>query len=128
MGLPVGVSVLCPGWVRTRIMDSERNWPAALGEVPAPSLGTDVIEKHVRRAIDEGVTPAAVADQVASAVESGRYWVFPNPEFVELAAQRWSTIPEGLNPEQAVDVPGLPPAEQIAAEVLASLMPPSGDV
>jgi NAD(P)-dependent dehydrogenase (short-subunit alcohol dehydrogenase family) len=128
MGLPVGVSVICPGWVRTRIMDSERNWPAALGDAPPPGLGTDVVERHVRRAIAEGVTPAAVADQVASAIESDRYWVFPNPEFVELAAQRWSTIPEGLNPAQAVDVPGLPPAEQIAAEVLASLMPPSEEV
>jgi NAD(P)-dependent dehydrogenase (short-subunit alcohol dehydrogenase family) len=127
MGLPVGVSVLCPGWVRTRIMDADRNWPTALGDAPPPSLGTDVIERHVRRAIAEGVTPAAVADQVASAIESDRYWVFPNPEFVELAAQRWSTIPDGLNPAQSVDVPGLPPAEQIAAEVLASLMPPSGD-
>ncbi|MEY2455781.1 MAG: hypothetical protein QOK06_875 [Acidimicrobiaceae bacterium] len=125
MGLPVGVSVLCPGWVRTRIMDAERNWPTALGEAPPPALGTDVIDRHVRRAIDEGVTPAAVADQVADAVESGRYWVFPHPEFVELAAQRWSTIAEGQNPQLQVDIPGLPPAEQIAAEVLASLTPPT---
>ena len=26
-GLPIGVSVLCPGWVRTNILDAERNWP-----------------------------------------------------------------------------------------------------
>ena len=123
MGLPVGVSVLCPGWVRTNIMDSSRNWPAALGDVPPPGLGTDIIERHIRRAIDEGVTPAAVADQVADAIETGRYWIFPHPEFVELAAQRWSSIAEGQNPELQVDVPGLPPAEQIAAEVAASLMP-----
>jgi NAD(P)-dependent dehydrogenase (short-subunit alcohol dehydrogenase family) len=128
MGLPVGVSVLCPGWVRTRIMDSERNWPAALGDAPPPGLGSDIVTTHVRRAIDEGVTPAAVADQVAGAIESGRYWVFPNPDFIELAARRWSTIPEGLNPDLQVDVPGLPPAEQLAAEVMASLVAPSGDV
>ena len=121
MGLPIGVSVLCPGWVRTKIMDSERSWPAALGEVPPKGLGTDVIEKHIRRAIDEGVPPAAVADLVADAIETGRYWVFPHPEFVELAAQRWSTIAEGQNPSLMVDTPGLPPAEQLAAEVLASL-------
>ena len=28
----VKVSVLCPGWVRTRIADSERNRPAAIPE------------------------------------------------------------------------------------------------
>ncbi len=36
MGLPIGVSVLCPGWVRTQIFDAERNWPEALGEAPPP--------------------------------------------------------------------------------------------
>jgi len=124
MGAPVGVSVLCPGWVRTNLMDAERNWPAALGDAPAPAMGADVIGGHVRRAIDEGTTPAAVADMVADAVTADRYWVFPHPEFVEIAAQRWSSITEGRNPELLVDMPGLPPAQQIAAELLASLTPP----
>ena len=33
-GLPIGVSVLCPGWVRTNIFESDRNWPAELGAKP----------------------------------------------------------------------------------------------
>src|SRR5215469_527964 len=33
--LPIGVSVLCPGWVRTSIAQADRNWPQSLGEVPA---------------------------------------------------------------------------------------------
>ena len=123
-GLPIGVSVLCPGWVRTNIIDAERNWPAALGEAPPPGLGSEIVERHVRRAIDEGVTPAAVADQVADAVSAGRYWVFPHPEFVEIAAQRWATIAEGQNPGLQVDMPGLPPAEQLAEEMAALLAPP----
>jgi NAD(P)-dependent dehydrogenase (short-subunit alcohol dehydrogenase family) len=125
IGAPVGVSILCPGWVRTRLMDAERNWPKSLGEPPAPAFGADVVSGHVRRAIDEGTTPAAVADMVADAVTTGRYWIFPHPEFVELAAQRWSSIAEGRDPELLVDVPGLPPAQQIAAEVAATLVPPS---
>ena len=35
-GLPVGVSVLCPGSVRTSIYQAKRNWPGSLGEVPHP--------------------------------------------------------------------------------------------
>jgi NAD(P)-dependent dehydrogenase (short-subunit alcohol dehydrogenase family) len=124
-GLPIGVSVLCPGWVRTRILDAERNWPASLGEAPPPGLASEVVERHVRRAVDEGVTPAAVADQVAEAVSAGRYWVLPHPEFVEVAAQRWNSIAEARNPETLVDMPGLPPAQQIAEEVAALLTPPS---
>jgi NAD(P)-dependent dehydrogenase (short-subunit alcohol dehydrogenase family) len=124
LGLPIGVSVLCPGWVRTNIMDADRNWPAALGETPQPGMASAIVEPHVRRAIDEGVTPAAVADQVADAISTGRYWVFPSPEFVELAAQRWDSIVEGRNPELGVDVPGLPLA-QLTAEIAGLLAPPT---
>ncbi len=46
MGVPIGVSVLCPGWVRTRIMDAGRNWTAALGEAPPPALVAAVMEPH----------------------------------------------------------------------------------
>jgi NAD(P)-dependent dehydrogenase (short-subunit alcohol dehydrogenase family) len=118
-GLPVGVSVLCPGWVRTRILDAERNWPSGLGAKPDPALASEIIRKHVGRAIDEGITPAAVADLVASAVAEGRYWVFPQPAFVELAVRRWHGIAEGRDPELMVDTPGLPPSADIMAEVAA---------
>lgn len=123
-GQPVGVSVLCPGWVRTRLLDANRNWPADLGDAPPPGLGAEIVERHVGRAIDEGMTPAAVADLVADAVTANRYWVLSHPDFVEVAAQRWHSIVEGRNPDLQVDVPGLPPGEQIAAEVAALLNPP----
>ena len=123
-GLNIGVSVLCPGWVRTRILDADRNWPAALGALPEPRIGSDLAERHVRRAIDEGTTPAAVADSVADAVTSGRFWVFPNPDWVEIAAQRWHSIAEGQNPSLDLDVPGMPPAAELAAEIAALLNPP----
>jgi hypothetical protein len=42
------------------------------------------------------------------AVTTGRHWIFPLPEFVELAAPRWSFITEGRDPEVPVDVPGSP--------------------
>ena len=124
-GLPIGVSVLCPGWVRTKIMDADRNWPAQLGEKPPAAFGSEVIRKHVVRAIDEGATPAAVADLVADAVVEDRFWVFPHPDFVELVVRRWHGIAEGRNPELLVDTPGMPPAAEIAAEVAALLQPPS---
>ena len=123
-GLPIGVSVLCPGWVRTNILDAERNWPGALGDEPPAALGTDIVLGHVRRVIDEGMPPAAVADLVADAVQAEKFWVLPHPDFVELAVQRWHDIAEGVNPRLEVDVPGLPSASQIAEEVLASLAPP----
>jgi NAD(P)-dependent dehydrogenase (short-subunit alcohol dehydrogenase family) len=126
-GLPIGVSVLCPGWVRTNILDSERNWPGDLGAEPERAIGSDIVLGHVRRVIDEGMPPAAVADLVADAVQSDRFWVLPHPDFVEVAVRRWHDIAEGLNPRLDMEVPGLPPTTQIAEEILASLAipPPS---
>jgi NAD(P)-dependent dehydrogenase (short-subunit alcohol dehydrogenase family) len=105
-GMPIGVSVLCPGWVRTNILDAERNWPGELGEQPPAALGADIVMGHVRRVIDEGMPPAAVADLVADAVETDRFWVLPHPDFVDLAVKRWHDIAEGVNPRPPVSIPG----------------------
>jgi NAD(P)-dependent dehydrogenase (short-subunit alcohol dehydrogenase family) len=123
-GLPIGVSVLCPGWVRTNLMDAKRNWPTGLGEEPPAALGTDIVLGHVRRVIDEGMPPAAIADLIADAVETERFWVLPHPDFVEIAVQRWHDIDEGVNPRIDVEMPGLPTPAQIAEEVIASLQTP----
>jgi NAD(P)-dependent dehydrogenase (short-subunit alcohol dehydrogenase family) len=125
VGLPIGVSVLCPGWVRTNILDADRNWPADLGDAPPEALGADVVLGHVRRVIDEGMPPAVVADLVADAVVAERFWVLPHPEFVEIAVQRWHDIAEGVNPRIDVQSPGLPSPAEIAQEVLAKLAPPA---
>ena len=124
-GLPIGVSVLCPGWVRTQIMDADRNWPERLGAAPPPSMIADAVQPYVRRAIDEGSQPAAIADRVAEAVEGNRFWIIPHPEFLDIAVQRWHDIAEGNNPSLDVDMPGMPPSAQLLAEVQALLMPPA---
>jgi NAD(P)-dependent dehydrogenase (short-subunit alcohol dehydrogenase family) len=120
-GLAIGVSALCPGWVRTSIVDADRNWPAVLGPKPDRPAAMEVLLEHYRRAIDEGATPAAVADLVAQAVEADRFWVFTQPAFIELAARRWHTIAEGLDPDPALDMPGVPPGRQMIEEVRAAL-------
>jgi len=117
LGLPIGVSVLCPGWVRTSIMDADRNWPGRLGEPPPAAFGSEVVAPLVSRAISEGTPPAVVADVVAEAIATNRFWVFPNPEWVEFAVRRWHGIAEGASPEMGVDVPGLPPSAELAAMV-----------
>jgi NAD(P)-dependent dehydrogenase (short-subunit alcohol dehydrogenase family) len=120
--LPVGVSCLCPGWVRTSIADATRNWPSDVAPPVAPDAAAEVVMKHVRRAIDEGMQPAAVADQVIAAVRENRYWVFPNPEFLEGVVERFHRIAERLDPAPSSQaMPGLPPRDDIIAEVVAAL-------
>jgi NAD(P)-dependent dehydrogenase (short-subunit alcohol dehydrogenase family) len=121
-GLPVGVSCLCPGWVRTSIIDARRNWPDALGAAPEPDVAAQVVMKHVARAIDEGQQPAAVADQVLDAIREGRYWIFPTPGFLDLAVERFHRIADQVDPTpSSTPTPGMPPRELIVAEVIAAL-------
>ena len=124
--LPIGVSVLCPGWVRTSIAQADRNWSQSLGEVPARAATAEVTEPHVQRAIDEGMAPAAVADLVADAITANRFWVFTDPRFTQIALDRWQRIAEGHNPQAGVDMPGMPPAEQFTAEIRRLLAGPGG--
>ena len=116
-GLPIGVSVLCPGWVNTNIMDAERNWPADLGEQPPQSFGADVAGPHVRKAIAEAIQPAEVAAFVADAVAADKFWVFTGQEWVDLVVERWNGIAGGEDPQLGVQVPGMPPTAQLADEI-----------
>lgn len=120
-GLPIGVSVLCPGWVRTNILEADRNWPAEYGEKPVNDPANAVTEAHVGRALAEGRTPASVADAVFDAVVADRFWVIPHQDFLDVAIERWATIAERADPEPAEHVPGMPPRSQILAEVAAAL-------
>ena len=126
-GLPVGVSCLCPGWVRTGIMDAERNWPAEYGAPPTRDAGQEITANYVRRAIDEGMQPGQVADLVVEAVRDDRFWVFPHPDFLEIVMERFQSIGEGLDPSPPEEMPGMPPRSQMMAEVMAAmgLTPPA---
>ncbi len=123
-GIAVGVSCLCPGWIRTGIGESERNWPDELGDLPERDAVGEIARKYLERALDEGMQPAAVADLVLEAITSDRFWVFPQREFLELAVARWRDIEEGVDPTLPEHVPGLPPRSQIMAEVMAAMLPP----
>jgi NAD(P)-dependent dehydrogenase (short-subunit alcohol dehydrogenase family) len=121
-GLPVGVSVLCPGWVRTGILDSERNWPTERGDKPAVDALTEMMRTHVRRAIDESTTPAAIADQVLDAVRADQFWILPHQDFLDLAVRRWERIAERLDPEPAAQVPGMPPRAVLMDELRRAVL------
>ena len=78
--IPIGVSVLCPSSVDTRVMESERGRPSALGI----EHRTEIAES-VRLAIREsftgpfGMTPAAVADRALEAIRARRFWIITHP-------------------------------------------------
>jgi NAD(P)-dependent dehydrogenase (short-subunit alcohol dehydrogenase family) len=105
MRIDVGVSVLCPGFVTTQLLHADRNWPASLGQAPPPAASYAAVEPQVRRAIEKGMAPAAVAGLVAEAVKSRRFWILTHPDFTEIAMRRWQSIAAGEDPRQIWAVP-----------------------
>ena len=77
MAPQVKVSVLCPGWVRTRIAESARNRPAAGAEVPAALAG---FASALQPLIDKGMPPEVLADIVLEAIRSERFWILPHDD------------------------------------------------
>lgn len=74
----VGVSVLCPGAVRTRIADSHRNRPREAWRPRDPDQ--EAVSKLVRESVEAGMDPSVVADQVVDAIRCSRFYVLTHPE------------------------------------------------
>ena len=70
----VHVSVLCPGFVRTRIAESARNMPEGL-RVSGEDAFAAGAERIAREAVAAGIDPAEVADALAGAVREDRFWI-----------------------------------------------------
>jgi NAD(P)-dependent dehydrogenase (short-subunit alcohol dehydrogenase family) len=80
----VKVSVLCPGWVRTRIADSARNRP---GDAPDTASGS-VFAQAMQSLIDQGMAPEDLAAKVLSAIRAEQFWILPHDDTEEF----WTTF------------------------------------
>lgn len=100
----VGVSVLCPGWVQTRIHEADRNRPAAADGLPVLSLDDAGMRDFVAQLINSGITPGEVADLVVDAVRERRFYVLTHPEWMPMISGRVDHIVNGEDPAVA----GLP--------------------
>jgi len=101
LGSPVRVSVLCPGFVNTRIMDAVRNRPAELGETAPQMPGADEMEQMGRQLVATGSPPSMVADVVFEAIRADRFYIFPHPEWKQYIRTRMEEILEERTPTLA---------------------------
>jgi NAD(P)-dependent dehydrogenase (short-subunit alcohol dehydrogenase family) len=92
--LGIGVSVLCPGWVRTRINESGRNRSERYGPERTPQPGTwgSEIAAHAAERMQTGLDPSDVAARVLSAIRTDELYVFTHPEMRVAAEERFAAI------------------------------------
>jgi NAD(P)-dependent dehydrogenase (short-subunit alcohol dehydrogenase family) len=76
----VGVSLLSPGLVKTRMNQSERNRPAGVPATDVQDLRVEVHAQIDRETQAHGVEPEYVADLVVAGVLEGRFHLLTHPE------------------------------------------------
>jgi NAD(P)-dependent dehydrogenase (short-subunit alcohol dehydrogenase family) len=101
----MGVSVLCPGFVKTNIADASRNRPPELQNENEPPLNPIevMIGERMRQAIAGGIAPEEVGGMVVDAVRNEKFWILTTNEFDSYIRARGEGILERSNPA----MPGL---------------------
>lgn len=86
----IGVSILCPGYVKTRIHESRRNRQADYGQAePGAFLGG---EGAADSPVLSGIPTGPVAARVVEAVKANELYIFTHPEFRPFVEARFQRI------------------------------------
>ena len=90
----IGVSVLCPSYVRTGIGESGRNRPARYGQSQPldPASPAAAMVAEIARQIGSGLEPAAVAARVLSAIRDDELYIFTHPGMRAEVEPRFAAI------------------------------------
>jgi NAD(P)-dependent dehydrogenase (short-subunit alcohol dehydrogenase family) len=94
-GTGVGVSVLCPNLVRTKIFHSERNRSDGVELSARQQAAIAPLREMIQQA---GIPPVQVAGDVVDAIRSGRFWIFTHPQTPGYARRRFEDIEADRNP------------------------------
>lgn len=113
----IGVSILCPGYVKTRIHESRRNRQADYGQEQAGAFlgGEGAADSPVLTGIPTG----PVAARVVEAVKANELYIFTHPEFRMFVEARFQRImaafdASAASPALAVLPPRAPPIPRAA--------------
>jgi short-subunit dehydrogenase len=96
----VGVSVLCPGFVQTRIAESDRNRPAWAPEREVE--GATEMRAAIQSLVDAGIPADAVAARVIDAVRRDTFYILTHPELDDAVATRFEDIRQRRPPSATI--------------------------
>jgi NAD(P)-dependent dehydrogenase (short-subunit alcohol dehydrogenase family) len=100
----IGVSVLCPAMVTSRLDDAERNRPQRLLDQSAGGepIGPPISLQQANKARLNIISPEQSAEIVFKAIENNTFYIFTDPLVTRLFKQRADNILAGRNPERPV--------------------------
>ena len=90
----IGVTVLCPGFVRTGIGESGRNRPQRYGatQTPDPASPAGLLLAQLAERLQSGLDPADVAARVLAVIREDELYVFTHPEMRGELEERFAAI------------------------------------
>ena len=99
LGSPIGVSVLCPGFVKTNLMAGQQ-WQDHLGAEPPATQNPIVsaVDEMLRQGVENGIAPEDVADQVVAAIRADQFWILTHPEMRHMGVERMQRAEAQENP------------------------------
>jgi NAD(P)-dependent dehydrogenase (short-subunit alcohol dehydrogenase family) len=94
IGAPIGVSVLCPGVVPTRIAESGRNRP---GGASTAAAVLDIPTQH--ELPPTALQPDRIADLVVAAIRDDTFWIVTHEGSADLISRRCRAMTSGGRPD-----------------------------
>jgi NAD(P)-dependent dehydrogenase (short-subunit alcohol dehydrogenase family) len=92
-GSNVRASVLCPGAIDTRIVESARNRDAESAKTHAESRAEKQFQKHAGKLLKQrGLAPAAVADMVVEGMRKQEFWILTHADWKDVLRERVETL------------------------------------
>ena len=88
----IGVSVLCPGFVRTRIHESGRNRQSRYGGGGEVDPGLDANRAAGAQMVLNGIDPDIVGLRVLEAVRDNELYIFTHPQLRDAVEARFAAI------------------------------------
>jgi len=97
----IGVSILCPGPIKSRIHELSRNRPA--GYQPSPGFAAAAERLGKRQVSDLWMEPESVGDMVVDAIRTNKLYIITHGEWRDAVQQRHDKImaamPTEVNPD-----------------------------
>jgi NAD(P)-dependent dehydrogenase (short-subunit alcohol dehydrogenase family) len=96
----IGISVLCPGFVRTNILNSLRNLPQRFerpNEEALRAVRSSELFRMIEDRVSKGVDPFYVGELVREGIENDWPYIFTDNEFEPLVDARFAAIKAGFD-------------------------------
>ena len=94
----IGASVLCPGFVNTNIIESNRNRPDHLSSENKTNF---ILKKLASTVLKRGKEPDDIADVTLDAIKHNHFYILPHTSYDEMIKERYSRILARTEPQTA---------------------------